>query len=334
MPTQPGAHPATADENAPAPACSVVIAAHDEGRWPLLERAVRSALEQDGVAVQLVVAIDNNRALLDRARAELAGATVVLNEGQRGASTTRNAGAAAATGEYLAFLDDDAAATDATWLRRLLQPLVSDPAVCGVGGGVLPDWHTGRPPWFPMEFGWVVGASYTGMPESAAPVRNVWSENMAVRSADFRAVGGFDEGFGKVGEASRPEDTELCMRVQAAAGGHWLYAPDALVVHAVPAERSTVSFFLRRCWMEGIGKAGLARIAGEQESLTAERAYTTRVLPAGMLRGAAEAVRGDLWGLARSALIVAGTVVAGSGFVVERRRIGRRSTRRPALAAR
>ena len=44
-------------------------------------------------------------------------------------------------------------------------------------------------------------------------MRNVWASNMAVRRAAFDAAGGFREDFGKVGAVSRPEDTDLCLRV-------------------------------------------------------------------------------------------------------------------------
>ena len=40
-----------------------------------------------------------------------------------------------------------------------------------MGGRVDPDWEGGaRPRWFPAEFGWVVGCSYTGQPERLGTV--------------------------------------------------------------------------------------------------------------------------------------------------------------------
>ena len=300
---------------------SVVLAAFDLARWSLLEKAVASVLRETRPGVQVVLGVDNNEALYERARRELAGVEVVHNTGERGASATRNAGARAATGALLVFLDDDAAARPG-WLDRLVRPLEQDASVIGVGGGVTPSWLGTEPQWFPMEFGWVVGASYTGLPVDGGPVRNVWSENMAVRAADFVRAGGFREGFGKVGHASRPEDTEFCVRLQAAAPGtHWWYEPDALVEHAVPADRATARFFLRRCVAEGRGKAALSAIVGDEAGTSAERAHVARVLPLGVLRGLRDAGRGDRWGLARSGMIVLGTAAAGVGFVQERRQL-------------
>jgi len=313
------------------PRVSVIVAAYDLGRWALLERALSSALAQSP-RPQVVLAVDNNAELFARASEEFPGVEVVLNARGRGASTTRNTGAAAAGGDYLAFLDDDAEATPG-WLAGLVAPLLADPSVIGVGGGVEPSWPEEAPRWFPMEFAWVVGASYTGMPTTGAPVRNVWSENMAVRASEFHGIGGFREGFGKVGESSRPEDTEFCLRLQAAhPRGRWWYEPAALIRHHVPAERATVAFFLRRCLAEGRGKAALAEHVGRHDALETERSYVARTLTAGAARGLSLALRGDVTGLARSAAILAGGGLAAGGYVLEAAR-SRRAARPTAAGA-
>ena len=187
----------------------------------------------------------------------------------------------------------------------------ADPAVAGVGGRVDPLWATARPNWFPGEFDWTVGASYSGMPEPTAQVRNVWSNNMALRRAAFDAAGGFREDFGKVGAASRPEDTELCLRVTS---GSWLYEPASAVGHWVPAPRATLRYFLRRCYEEGKGKAQIAVMDGAATSTSAERSYTMRVLPGAVGRGLREAATGDRSGALRSAAIIGGFAMAAAGF--------------------
>jgi hypothetical protein len=185
--------------------------------------------------------------------------------------------------------------------------------VVGVGGRLDPLWATARPRWFPGEFGWTIGVSYAGMPERAVQVRNVWASNMAVRRAAFEAAGGFREDFGKVGAVSRPEDTDLCMRVN---DGAWLYDPDSAVGHRVPQNRARFRYFLVRCYNEGLGKAGLAALNGARTSTSDERGYTARVLPRAILRGLGEALRGDGAGALRGAAIIAGLAVAAAGFAV------------------
>jgi Glycosyl transferase family 2 len=309
------------------PSVSVVIAAYSSGRWTQLRDAVASVGAQHRPAIETVVVIDHNPALLDRARRELTDAVVIPNAGQRGASGARNTGVARTHGEIVAFLDDDACATP-QWLAAMTGHF-ADPAVAGVGGRVDPLWATARPSWFPGEFDWTVGASYAGMPETTSQVRNVWSNNMALRRAAFDAAGGFREDFGKVGAASRPEDTELCLRVTT---GSWLYEPTSAVAHWVPAQRATLRYFLRRCYDEGKGKAEIAIMDGAVTGTSAERWYTVRVLPGAVGRGLRDAAAGDRSGALRSAAIIGGFGVAAAGFVVGCLSAASRRATSPAVA--
>jgi glucosyl-dolichyl phosphate glucuronosyltransferase len=292
---------------------TVVMATYDQRRWPLLTAAVESVLAEPDQPRRIVVAVDQDQELCDRVRATWPDVTVVLNTGERGASATRNTGAALAETPFIAFIDDDIRVREG-WLSRLLEPF-ADPHAVGTGGGVVADWPTGRPPWFPAEFNWVVGASFRGMPTTQSPVRNVWAENMAVRSEVFRAVGGFRTDFGKVGFRSSPEDTDLCIRMAAhAAGACWVYVPEALAEHHVPAARTTFAYFLERSYLEGRGKAEMARLLGRQEKLQNERDYIRKILPSSVAAGLwAAAGHGKLSGLLRAGAIVAGILAAGVG---------------------
>ena len=299
------------------PTISVITAAFAMERWDGLRQAVASIAAQTVTVMETIAVIDHNPDLLDRARRELPGVVVVPNLRDRGASGARNSGVAASHGDVVAFLDDDAVASP-SWLEVML-PHFADPGVVGVGCRVVPVWAGSRPRWFPPEFDWAVGGSYRGMPESAAPVRNVWTCGMAVSRSVFEAIGGFRDDFGKVGGRSRPEDTDLSLRAAAARpGGTWVYDPAAVVSHHVPLERATFGFFLRRCLNEGSGKAALAALNGGSRSTSAERLYTRRVLPAGVARGLRDTVRGDVWGGLRSAAIAAGLSSATAGFAAGR----------------
>jgi cellulose synthase/poly-beta-1,6-N-acetylglucosamine synthase-like glycosyltransferase len=241
--------------------------------------------------------------------------TTVPNKCGRGATGARNTGAEYADTPFIAFLDDDIRVREG-WLSRLLEPF-TDPTVVGTGGGVVARWQAGRPGWFPEEFDWVVGASYRGMPTARSAIRNVWAGNMAVRAEAFHAVGGFRSGFGKVGDRSSPEDTDLCIRMSAeVAGAQWVYVPEALTEHHVPAGRASVSFFLRRNYLEGRGKVEMVRLLGRQKNLQDERDYLRRTVPAGVLAGLRTAARcRDSSGLLKAGAIVAGVLAAGVGAV-------------------
>ncbi|HEY2672272.1 MAG TPA: glycosyltransferase family 2 protein [Rugosimonospora sp.] len=297
------------------PQVSVVIPCHTLQRVAHLARAVASALAQRPAPAEVVVSVDHNDELLDHARSTLAGVTVVANEFARGVSGNRNTGVAHTTTPVVALLDDDAYAHPG-WLAGLAGPF-EDPQVIGSGGAIVPVWESPRPTWFPDEFLWAVGGSYTGMPTVTAPVRNVWSASMAVRRTAFDAVGGFRVGFGKVGDRARPEDTDLCLRMSKATGGRWMYVPQARIDHPVPTARTTVRFFLGRCFNEGRGKVELGRLNDGRESLDSERDYLRRTLPRAIGRGVAGALRGR--GLAhagQAAAVLAGMAAAAAGGTV------------------
>lgn len=296
------------------PTVSVIIAAFSMKRWKDLREAVESVGAQTVPALETIVVIDHNPDLLDRASRELVGATVIPNGGNPGASAARNTGVAASGGELIAFIDDDAIASSG-WLETLLRHF-TDANVVGVGGRLDPLWARSRPSWFPPEFDWAVGASYLGMPINAERVRNVWSNNMAIRRRAFDEVGGFRSNFGKVGARSRPEDTDLCLRAGGSdCGGIWIYDPAAAARHKVPADRTTARYFVYRCFNEGWGKAALAALNGMSESTATERRYTRHVLPAGITRGVSEFIHGDASGGQRSLTIVAGLTIALIGFL-------------------
>ncbi len=294
---------------------TVVIPCHTERRWAGLCRAVSSVLTQAPPPKTVIVPVDGNPALYERLRCWNDEIEVVLNTSRPGASATRNAGAALAQTSIVAFLDDDASAHP-HWLTNLTAPFET-PEVVGTGGFVAPHWRVPTPRWFPPEFAWVVGASFRGLPTTRSVIRNAWSENMAVRRAVFEKVGGFRVDFGKVGDVSRPEDTDLCIRMSTETGGRWIFVPEAVVDHDVEAERARFSFFLRRCYLEGRGKIELARLNGGRADLVEERLYMRRTLPHGIVEHALRGLRArNLGEVARAGAIVAGITSAGCGATV------------------
>lgn len=319
------------DSAAAPPTTSVIIAAHTFERCDDLAQAAASALGQRPPPYEVVVTVDNNPDLYEWVCKQLPDVVAVDHCGPRGASATRNSGVRAANGSILAFLDDDAIARP-NWLQNLTAPLAR-PDVVGVGGHVEPVWRGRVPKWLPEEFLWVVGATYRGMPKTAAPIRNVWSENMAVTRADFWSVGGFREGFGKTGlESPAGEDTDFCIRLAAATGGRtWWYEPSAQIGHVVPPRRGTPKFFLRRCYTEGKGKADMTALLGPSGRLQDERRHAIKTLPQGLRRELWHAVtHREFVGVQRASAIVVGLSAASLGYMMRR---ARRPARRSRLGA-
>jgi GT2 family glycosyltransferase len=298
---------------------SVVICAYTEERWDDILAAVASVRAQQVRPHELILVVDHNERLRERLEAAVPDATVIANAHPRGLSGGKNTGIGAAGGELIAFLDDDAIA-EPQWLTYLVEGH-EDPRVVGVGGATYPRWDTGRPVWFPREFDWVVGCTYTGMPNGRGPVRNPSGGNSCFRTGALREIGGFRSGIGRT-STGRPlgcEETELSIRLrQRDPGAVLLYDPRAVIHHRVPAARSRWSYFRARCYAEGLSKAAVTEAVGMADGLASERHYTTRTLPLGIVHGLADGSRRRPGGLGRAAAITAGLAITTAGYTAGR----------------
>lgn len=217
--------PAPAQPRVPRPSASVVMVTHN--RRDLLVRALES-LDAQTVRPAEVVVVDNgctdgSSELL--AAREGPGFVVVRNDRNAPPAEARNQAAALATGEVLAFTDDDCRPVP-TWLESLLAGMRQDVAIVQgrtVADPTLPLEPLSRTQWTPAEY---------GLYETA---------NIAYDAAAFRGVGGFDEHLAeqvakvlgaRFGRYPFGEDTDLAWRVRRT-GAATRFAPHALVHHHV-----------------------------------------------------------------------------------------------------
>ncbi|HXL38609.1 MAG TPA: glycosyltransferase family 2 protein [Ktedonobacteraceae bacterium] len=296
---------------------SVIICTYSGDRWDDLIEAVESVQRQTLRPYQIIVVIDHNPCLLKRVQEHLPGVIAIENTEAPGLSGARNSGFAAAEGQIIAFLDDDAVATS-QWLKFLCEGYI-DPLVLGTGGAVIPRWVENKPAWMPEEFYWVIGCTYRGMPKSVHLIRNPIGANMSLRREVFETVGGFRTGVDSVGprHAGACEETELCIRArQWWPQGAFLYQPQARVSHSVPGTRTSWRYFSWRCYVEGLAKADVAQYIGAKDGLSSERTYALRTLPLGILHSLGDAlIRHDLTGLARAGAIMVGLALTTAGYL-------------------
>ena len=167
------------------PAVSVVIPTRD--RWALLATTLASVLAQRDVELEVVIVDDGSSTAMpagppfDDARVR-----VVRHEASRGVAAARNAGLEAATGDWVAFLDDDdlwapeklrdqVAAADAADAAFAYSRVVAFSEEAGPLGL--------RPPPEPAELRTLL-RSLNAIPAGAS--------NVVVRSDVLAGVGGFD----------------------------------------------------------------------------------------------------------------------------------------------
>lgn len=304
----------------PALAVSVIIRTYTEDRWDYLVQAIDSCLRQSLKPHEIIIVVDHNPALAEKIRRgwDHPSIRVVENTTQRGSSPAWNTGIEQATGDILAFLDDDAIA-EKNWLQMLCQHYEHED-VMGVGGHIVPRWLSGRPGWFPDEFLWVVGCSYRGLPAKTAEVRNLIGCNMSFRRNIIEELDGFRVDLGHQGvRPSGNEETELCIRArQRWPQNRILHEPSAMVQHVVPPTRITWSYFRWRCSLEGTSKAMVSGMVGTNDGLSTEMNYTLKILPTGVLRGVWQAMIGDVTGLWRASAIVYGFSCTLASYVTGR----------------
>ena len=179
-----------------------------------------------------------------------------IEEPRPGLSAARNAGLRAATGDLVAYTDDDVR-VHPRWALRL-RAAFTEPDVWSVTGLVLPaEVETEAQLLFERDqggSGWGYRAQtfdrgfFERMRPYSVPVWQLGAgANMAFRREAFAAVGGFDERLG-AGASGCSEDSEMWHRVLAA-GARCRYEPSAVVFHTHRREgaalRSQMEAYLR-----------------------------------------------------------------------------------------
>ena len=201
------------------PKISVVIAAYNEESC--IANAVRSVMGQPLApgTFECIVADDGSTdRTVEMARA--AGATVVRLEKNSGISVARNAGVAAAQGQWVAFTDADCLVSR-RWLPSLLAEIEkADDSVLAVAGKILGlDSRTPAARFVDLTGG-LDGETY--LQHGTMP----WAPggNVCYRREHLLAVP-FDPSLNAY------ESAELQLRLTDRFGGRIVYAPTALVLH-------------------------------------------------------------------------------------------------------
>ncbi|WP_135302723.1 glucosyl-dolichyl phosphate glucuronosyltransferase [Haloarcula amylovorans] len=248
---------------------SVVLCTHTMDRYDDCRVAAESVLSQTYEDVELVLVSDGSEAVAERFETDFGNRESVLvhcNDENVGLLESRNNGAELATGDVVAFLDDDAVAAE-DWIEKLVDGYHRDGAdgnALAVGGRMVPAWVAGKPAFLPDEFYWLVGVTHRGFgpdgdPEEAGEVRNTFGSNISFRRDVFLELGGFEDDIGgRKGEKNlQGGETELCARLQGQYGSGVYYVPDALVAHKVFDYRTDPGWLVDRAFWQGYSKRGM-----------------------------------------------------------------------------
>jgi GT2 family glycosyltransferase len=249
------------------PSASVVIPVH--GRAALTRRCLETVLATVAPETEIVVVDDASPDETPEMLAAFGDAIqVVTLPANAGFATACNRGAAAASGELIAFLNNDTE-PQSGWLDALLDHARAHPEADVVGAKLL--YPTGDI----QHAGVVFGQDgyphhlYAGLPADL-PAANrsrrlqaVTGACALVRRAAFEAAGGFDAGF-----HNSLEDVDLCLRI-GEGEGEVHYCHEAVVDHLESASRGRSDRFeasvalYRERWRDRVRRDDLETYAAD-----------------------------------------------------------------------
>ncbi len=202
--------------------CTIVILKHN--RDDLLIRAVRSALDacpQDG---EVLVVDDRSVVPASQVLSGISDSRlrVICHQGPSGASNARNAGVAAAAGEWIFFLDDDDEIVSGYCARILGPGGGASHAEWGFSGTVQ---RMVDPPGERVRVRKRLRQGITRNTIHAGDTMAAMSDGFWIRRRRYMEAGGLDP------EQLLDEDTDLCMRLQVMAYRPWYEPTPCMVVY-------------------------------------------------------------------------------------------------------
>ena len=225
----------------------------------------------------------------------------LISTENRGLSSARNTGLKAATGEIVAYIDDDAA-PDPQWLTYLAATFRATPHV-GIGGPNVPP--PGDGPVADCVANAPGGPVHVLLSDTEA--EHVPGCNAAFRKAALEAVGGFDPRFTMAGD-----DVDLCWRLRER-GWTLGFSPAAMVWHR---RRDSLRAYWRQQRAYGAAEAQLERKWPERHNASGTsrgRAGSTGAASSNLSWAGAFRIHQGTWGGA----LFASVYSPGSGQVQE-----------------
>ncbi len=218
-----------------------------------------------------VIVVDNNsdddtRLVFEEIEKSSGSKIRYVLEEKKGLSPARNRGVKEASGEIIAFTDDDVI-VDKQWIQNIYQAFKEHDGIACVGGKILPIWEIPKPNWLKPDLYGYLALLDKGSAFAYMDALDIWGANFAVKSEMFKKYGLFDTNLGRTPrKLYSGEEAEFLRRLQNA-GEKILYCPLSIIHHHIPAYRMSKEY-LRRWRFD----------QGEQEGILMDNARYSGIL--------------------------------------------------------
>jgi glycosyltransferase involved in cell wall biosynthesis len=162
-------------------------------------------------------------------------------EERQGLSHARNRGIREASGEIIAFTDDDVI-IDKLWLQNIGKDFKILAAAC-IGGKILPIWEHEPPAWLSKEFYSYLALLDLGEEYVRLTKPTLWGANFSVRSAMFKKYGLFNTDVGRTPTKLYGLEETFFIETLIQNKETVMYSPYMLVHHCIPKKRLKKSYF-------------------------------------------------------------------------------------------
>ena len=225
---------------------SVVVCTFN--RSESLRRMLKSLQEiviPDHLSCEVIV-VDNNsnddtRLVFEEVGKDFGSKIRYVLEDMKGLSHARNRGVKEASGEIIAFTDDDVI-VDKHWIQNIDKAFKEYDGVACVGGKILPIWEIPKPNWLKPDLYGYLALLDKGNSVAYMDALEIWGANFAVKSEMFKRYGLFDTNLGRTPrKLYSGEEAEFLRRLQNA-GEKILYDPLSIIHHHIPAHRMSKKY--------------------------------------------------------------------------------------------
>lgn len=257
------------------PLISIIIPCYSDDRLNDIEELVNSLEEQIYKNIETIFVVEHSVKLHDWLRGcanskPSLNMKVIFNQGEPGASASRNLGIKKASGNIIAFIDDDVVLFP-DWAQQMVNTYLQGDSVIGVAGSVEPLWEDESMGWFPKELYWILGCTAWSGWNHGQEVRSGAGANMSFKREGLEVVGGFLASLGPQREKQKArtegiaEDAELSIRIREKTGKPIIYNPTVKAIHKVHKYKLSLRWVTERSYGVGRSRRIMKQLYGQED---------------------------------------------------------------------